>query len=385
MIAKNSINLFNYVSVGICVIDINFKILCWNNSLANLTKIESDEALGKFLYDFYPEFKKTINIMRINDVAAGGPPVIFSASLNKSLFAPYKNLKENYYFEIIASPLDIDDVEDKLVIFSVEDRTSLYKKVIDYKQVKDLALVEIEQRKKVEESLKLANQSKDKFISIMAHDIKNPLGVIQSVSDFLLKSYKELEEDEISEFLNGMFQSSKKLNSLINDLLTWARTQSGRLKANLSDYNLYDITKQVVDLLHSNAEKKSIKLINKVAPDIILNIDHFMIDTVLRNLTSNAIKFTNDGGKIELKATKDDNHYIISVDDTGVGIKKEDIAKLFSLGESKSKLGTNKEEGTGLGLLLCKEFINLHNGNIWVESEIGKGSSFKFSIPISQS
>lgn len=385
MTNNNQIKLFNYVSVGICVVDIDFKILCWNNSLANLTKIEPEEAVGKYLHDFYPEFLKTINVMRINDVALGGPPAIFSASLNKSLFAPFKQNNENYYFEIVASSLTIDNSDEKLVIFSVEDRTSLYKKVIDYKQVKDLALVEIEQRKKVEESLKLANQSKDKFISIMAHDIKNPLGVIQGVSDFLSKSYKELEEEEIQEFLDGMFQSSKKLNSLINDLLTWARTQNGRLNVNLSDHNLYNITNHVFDLLQSNAEKKSIRMINKVAPDVIVNIDHFMIDTVIRNLTSNAIKFTNHGGKIEVNATKNENHYLISVDDTGVGISEEDISKLFSLGESKSKPGTNQEEGTGLGLLLCKEFVNLHKGRIWVESELGKGSSFKFSIPIRQS
>jgi len=382
MMNNQSISLFNYVSVGICVIDINFKILCWNNSLAELTNINPKEAIGSYLYDFYPEFNKKINIMRINDVALGGPSAIFSASLNKSLFAPKNNLNSQHYFEVAASPLPIEQNDNNLVIFTVEDRTSLYKKISDYKRVKDLALIEIEQRKSVEESLKLANQSKDKFISIMAHDIKNPLGVIQSVSEFLLKAYDELDREEILEFLNGMYQSSKKLNGLINDLLTWARTQSGRLNANLTENNFYDLTTEVIDLLKPSSEKKSINLINKVAPDTIINYDNFMINTVVRNLIGNAIKFSEEGDSITINCIEIDNYFLVSVEDSGVGISEDKTQKLFVLGESTSTLGTNQEEGTGFGLLICKEFVDIHRGKIWVESELGKGSIFKFTIPI---
>lgn len=383
MIKNQYISLFNFVSVGICVIDIDYKILLWNNSLAGLTNIKPDDAIGNYLYDFYPEFKKKINLLRVNDVALGGPPAIFSASLNKTLFAPINNNNnESYYYEIVATSLNTEPDIEKLVIFSIEDRTSLYTKVMDYKRVKDLALIEIEQRKVIEESLKLANQSKDKFISIMAHDIKNPLGVIQSVSDFLVKTFDELDKDEILQFLNGMYQSSKKLNGLINDLLAWGRTQSGSQNVNLSDNNFYDLTNEVIDLLKLNAEKKSIKLINKVSPHIIISYDNFMINTVVRNLASNAIKFTNIGGIVTISCLKIEENYVISVEDNGVGISPNDASKLFVLGESKSRPGTDNEDGTGLGLLLTKEFIAIHKGRIWVESELGKGSIFKFTIPI---
>ncbi len=383
MIKNQYISLFIFVSVGICVIDIDYKILLWNNSLAGLTNIKPDDAIGNYLYDFYPEFKKKINLLRVNDVALGGPPAIFSASLNKTLFAPINNNNnESYYYEIVATSLNTEPDIEKLVIFSIEDRTSLYTKVMDYKRVKDLALIEIEQRKVIEESLKLANQSKDKFISIMAHDIKNPLGVIQSVSDFLVKTFDELDKDEILQFLNGMYQSSKKLNGLINDLLAWGRTQSGSQNVNLSDNNFYDLTNEVIDLLKLNAEKKSIKLINKVSPHIIISYDNFMINTVVRNLASNAIKFTNIGGIVTISCLKIEENYVISVEDNGVGISPNDASKLFVLGESKSRPGTDNEDGTGLGLLLTKEFIAIHKGRIWVESELGKGSIFKFTIPI---
>lgn len=382
---SKKLNVFNYVAVGICVIDSNYEIICWNASLAQLTNIEPEEAIGKYLYDLYPEFQKRINLLRIKDVASGGPPAIFSASLNKTLFAPILKIDPQYYYEIIASSLPIENEESNNIIFTVEDKTALYKKVSDYKQVKDLALIEIEQRKIVEESLKLANQSKDKFISIMAHDIKNPLGVIQSVSDFLLKSSDNLEKDELKEFLNGMYQSSKKLNALINDLLVWARSQNGQLTINKTDNNLNDLIIEEINFLYNSALNKSIALINNVSNDIILTVDKNMIQTTVRNLVSNAIKFTNKGGKIIIDAEKQQDCYIVSVKDDGVGISDVNKQKLFNLGESISTQGTNEESGTGLGLLLCKEFIELHKGKIWVESELGKGSKFNFSIPISQS
>lgn len=382
---SKKLNVFNYVAVGICVIDSNYEIICWNNSLAQLTNIEPEEAIGKYLYDLYPEFQKRINLLRIKDVASGGPPAIFSASLNKTLFAPILKIDPQYYYEIIASSLPIENEESNYIIFTVEDKTALYKKVSDYKQVKDLALIEIEQRKIVEESLKLANQSKDKFISIMAHDIKNPLGVIQSVSDFLMKSYEELNKDELKEFLNGMYHSSKKLNELINDLLIWARSQSGKLTISKTDINLKDLINDEVNLLYNTALNKSIELLTNVDDEIIINLDKNMIQTTLRNLISNAIKFTYNGGKVSIGAVIQDGYCVVSVVDNGIGISETNKLKLFNLGESITTQGTNEESGTGLGLLLCKEFIELHKGKIWLESELGKGSKFYFSIPISQS
>lgn len=382
---RNSINVFNYVTVGVCVIDVNYKIICWNNSLSSMTTIEKEDAVGRSLLDIYPEFQKKVNILRINDVALGGPPAIFSATLNKTLFAPKGNSNLPYYYEIIASSMPIEDSAKVYIIFTVEDKTALYKKVNDYKNVKDLALIEIEQRKVVENSLKLANQSKDKFISIMAHDIKNPLGVMQSVSEFLLKTYNELEESEIFEFLEGLYQSSKKVNELINDLLVWARSQNGTISIHKRDFNLFDIVDEEIQLLSGNANIKSIELFNRIERDFIINADTNMIKTVIRNLISNAIKFTYLNGKVFVDSKLKDNYWIISIMDTGVGISDNDMSKLFNLGESVSKPGTEDERGTGLGLLLCKEFIDLHHGNIWAESELGKGSTFNFSIPISQS
>lgn len=382
METKPTIGLFNSIPIGICVIDANFKIICWNYFLESLTKLSAEETINEFLYDIYPEFKRKINILRIDDVAMGGPPAMFSASLNKTLFAPMGENYSAYYYEITASALQMENSDEKYVIFSIEDKTTLYKKVNDYKKVKDQALIEIEQRKIVEQSLQLANQSKDKFISIMAHDIKNPLGVIQSVSDFLLKTYDELEKDEIHEFLAGMFDSSKKVNELINDLLVWARSQSGQLTANLAEANILELITEEIAFLEKIAQSKSIKVTNNIQNDVLVQIDRNMVRTVIRNLISNAIKFTKIDGEIIVAGRKDGDYFEISVEDNGVGMKETDKLKLFKVGENVTKPGTNDEQGTGLGLLLCKEFIDLHKGRIWVESELGIGSKFKFTIPI---
>ncbi|HRP03101.1 MAG TPA: ATP-binding protein [Candidatus Kapabacteria bacterium] len=382
MPTRNKISPFNYIAIGICVIDAHYQIQCWNHALEVLTDIKMEDAVGRYLYDFYPDFQKTINKMRISDVVNGGAPSIFTSSLNKSLFAPKKRLQSVFYYDILASHFPLENDENG-ALFSVIDRSNLYRKIVEFKKTKDQALKEVEYRKTVEKTLKHENESKDKFISIMAHDIRNPLGVIQGVSDFLIKSYGDLDKEEVLDFLEGINNSSKTLNDLITDLLTWARSQRNNIELNLADNNLYDLVNEDIRLLAQPAKSKSITVQNNIAKDTIIPFDRNMLSTVIRNLISNAIKFTYNGGNIFIECQEKGNYFEVSIKDDGIGIKPEDMQKLFLIGESKSTKGTNNESGTGLGLILCKEFIKNHKGEIWVESELGKGSTFKFTIPIS--
>ncbi len=248
---------------------------------------------------------------------------------------------------------------------------------------------EIDERKRIEKTLldltkklKLANATKDKFFSIIAHDLKNPLGAFKNVTELLSSSFDELDKEETLEFIELMTDSAGKLYTLLENLLTWSRSQQGVIKFNPELINLRTIAQDNFDVLKHIADAKKIKLSNNIPNEITVNADPNMITTVFRNLISNAIKFTQIGGNVWTDYKIDGNIIEVSVNDNGVGINPEDIPKLFNIGENFSSLGTNMETGTGLGLILCKEFIHKHEGEIWAESKIEKGTSFKFTLKL---
>jgi signal transduction histidine kinase len=232
-----------------------------------------------------------------------------------------------------------------------------------------------------ETNLKSSIATKDKFFSIIAHDLRNPLGNFKNVTELLFNSYNELTEEEKLEFISLMYESSKNTYSLLENLLEWSRTQIGTLLYNPVEFNLKMLSFDILKLLKSSADNKHIKLIVKISDSINIKADMNMIQTIIRNLISNAIKFTPENGLITLNAFNSNDTTIISVQDTGVGMSQETIDKLFRIDIPVSTLGTNYEVGTGLGLILCKEFVEKRQGKIWVESELGKGSIFYISLP----
>ncbi|MEJ5244713.1 MAG: PAS domain S-box protein [Bacteroidota bacterium] len=232
------------------------------------------------------------------------------------------------------------------------------------------------------EELKALNATKDKFFSIIAHDLKNPFGALKNLSDILHSMYNDFSEEERIEIINEMHSTSIKLYELLENLLTWSRSQRGTLEFHPDETNLKYIVTSCVELLKGTADNKSIKLQDYVDDDLVVLCDVNMITTVIRNLMTNAIKFTPENGDITVFAEKTDHEVIVAVKDTGIGISDEDKQKLFRIDVHHTTIGTSQEKGTGLGLILCKEFVEKHGGKIWVESEIGKGSTFKFTIPI---
>jgi signal transduction histidine kinase len=167
----------------------------------------------------------------------------------------------------------------------------------------------------------------------------------------------------------------------LENLLEWSRSQTGRIQMKPENIDLYKLVDDNVDFLQNQAGNKKIQLINKVASPTHVHADDNMLNTVIRNLISNAIKYTGEGGSITVSSYEKDGMVKISVIDTGIGIKPENIEKLFRIDVNYSTKGTADETGTGLGLILCKEFISRNKGEIWVESELGKGSTFKFTLP----
>jgi len=249
-------------------------------------------------------------------------------------------------------------------------------------------LRDITERKRADEvlieseiRLRELNATKDKFFSIIAHDLKSPFNSIIGFSNLLIEQIQEKDYDGIAEYATIIRNSSQGAMDLLQNLLEWSRSQTGRMEFNPEYVEIVTLIDESIHLLVNSAQQKSIALSKELPRKAIAFADKAMISTILRNLISNAIKFTNPEGAIIISAEQKQNELLISVTDNGVGIKKEVIEKLFRIEEGFSTIGTKNEKGTGLGLILCKEFIEKHGGKIWVESKAGKGSRFCFTIP----
>ncbi|MBT1705042.1 ATP-binding protein [Chryseosolibacter indicus] len=228
------------------------------------------------------------------------------------------------------------------------------------------------------------NATKDKFFSIISHDLKGPLNSFTSFSGLLINHTDSLSKDEIRMLAKDLDKSLKNLFDLLENLLEWSRSQTGNIEFKPEPFDLNQLLEGNRQLLAAQAQNKKITLVNSNLNPLNVDLHKHSINTVIRNLTSNAIKFTPEGGTITLSARENTNEFIISVTDTGVGMSKDILNKLFRIDTKHSTKGTADEKGTGLGLILCKEFVEKNGGRIWVESEVGKGSIFSFSVPKSQ-
>jgi signal transduction histidine kinase/ligand-binding sensor domain-containing protein len=226
------------------------------------------------------------------------------------------------------------------------------------------------------------NASKDKFFSIIAHDLKNPFNTIIGFSEMLTEEIKSGDIPKIKEYAGMINTSSVRTLRLLENLLEWANSQTGKILFNPMQVNLRDLLNEEFNMLNDMATGKNIELNLSIPDNLTIIADKNMIRTILRNLISNAIKFTHKNGKVGVKAIIAGKQVEISVSDSGIGMTKETMAKLFRIDTNLSTRGTENEKGTGLGLFLCKEFVEKHGGKIWVESESGKGSIFKFTIPL---
>ncbi len=236
--------------------------------------------------------------------------------------------------------------------------------------------------KKNELKLKELNETKDKFFNIIAHDLKNPFTSLLGSTELLFRNIDKMENEKIRELALILNDSAKGGYAILQNLLDWSRSQTGSLKFSPDWINLRDIINENISNLQFLADNKAISLNYDQETDIFIFIDENMMNTVIRNLLSNSIKFTHKGGEVRVKTTIMPDEVIVSVKDDGTGISEENIEKLFRIEAKYSVPGTENEQGTGLGLKLCKEFVEKHGGKIWVESIENKGSDFKFSIPV---
>ncbi|HSH05433.1 MAG TPA: response regulator [Anaerolineae bacterium] len=236
------------------------------------------------------------------------------------------------------------------------------------------------------------NATKDKFFSIISHDLRSPFNSLMGNSQFMLMEFENLSAKDLQEMIQSIYDSSVAAHDLLQNLLTWSLLQRGRMQPKPATLQAHAIAANTINLLKGNAEEKSITLTNEIDADTHLYGDQNMIDTVIRNLTANALKFTPSGGSITILADETNaihpdlpptnNTYTrIAVRDTGLGISPEDQKKLFRLDVHHSTKGTAKEKGTGLGLIVCQDMVEQNNGHIWLESELGQGTTVYFTVP----
>jgi signal transduction histidine kinase len=225
------------------------------------------------------------------------------------------------------------------------------------------------------------NATKDKLFAVVAHDLKNPLSAFRSITQSLSENMLSVSKAEIDYFIRQLNQSANQLFDLLQNLLNWAVSQIGKLPFQPENLDLKEIIAENLNLLKINAEAKNQQLTTTSNENIFIKADRQMIRTILRNLISNAIKFTPESGKINITYSKSDTYTQIKIQDTGIGLSAEDLKKLFNIEEDVSKVGDSPEKGTGLGLLLCKELVEKHNGKIWAESQINEGSTFIVQLP----
>jgi signal transduction histidine kinase len=250
------------------------------------------------------------------------------------------------------------------------------------------AKYEIEKKDKENEVYRLknvelaqANATKNKFFSIISHDLRSPIAIIQSYINLIQQNIDDYDKNMILEMTEDLDKSVKSTSLLLQNLLTWSKLNTNEIKYNQRKINLSDVINEIISTLSINIKQKQLSAENWISDNLMIDTDEDMVKTILRNLLNNAIKYSNKHGKIIFSANEKDDSIEISVKDSGVGIHRNNISKLFEIGSKKSVRGTANEKGSGLGLILCREFAELCGGTIFVESVENKGSIFTLMIP----
>ena len=352
---------FESTADGILVVDNKGKVTNYNQKFIELWQIPEeiissgqDEQLVSYVMD---QVKDPVDFQnKIQEL------YLHQEDISTDLL----EFKDDRVFERYSQPQKFDGV--------ILGRVFSFRNVTERKQSEEVLRAS-------EAQLREMNSTKDKFFSIISHDLKSPFYGLIGLSDILKKDALTLDRPTIAEFADLINSTIVQSYSLLENLLEWARTQKNVIAFNPSALLLHQLVDDIFELQGDNAKKKNIRLFNLIPEDQQIMADRNMLTTVIRNLVSNAIKFSPFDQSIEISCKENESSVEITVHDNGSGISKEDQQKLFKLESNFSTIGTGNETGTGLGLILCKEFVEKHKGKIWVESELGAGSKFCFTIP----
>ena len=356
--------LFDFMPIGVSIAD-NSGQLVENNK-----KAESLLGLSKEEHN-----KLTIDAKEWKIIRKDG------SLMPAEEFASVRALNENKLIENVEMGIYKGENNTTWINVTAVPRISGNGFIISYTDISE-KLIRENKLLQYSDELKKLNTDKDRFITILAHDLKSPFNSILGFLKLLTKNIRKYDIDKIEKHINIVNNSAQNTFRLLEDILLWVRANSGKIPYEPQKLNLASICDEVIGYLRLTANAKDITINYFSEDDINVFADNNMLNTVLRNLVSNSIKFTNKNGRIDIYAEIIQSNITITVSDNGIGIEPEILNKLFDISHKITKSGTANETGTGLGLLLCKEFVEKHGGKIWVESEVGKGSTFKFTLPI---
>ncbi len=356
--------ILNTISEPATFIDKKYKYIFVNNAFNKFYNRETKEIIGQTVDNIWGDSYFGNHIKSGINQCLGGEPV----SLQFEGFIPggeFKILEMNYYPHL--------DTAGK-----VDGVISTSKDITEQKRTEQCL-------KENEARLKELNATKDKLFSVIGHDLQGPLSNIIGFSELIDKGYDQFSDEEIRRYNKLIFQLSQSVSELLENLLTWARSQRNQVKIIPENISMQLIVEKCHNLLIHNLSHKQIQFINKVAAEAIVCADEEMITVVIRNLISNAVKFTQRGGTITVFTRETGESVLFGIKDTGIGIPAEKINCMFKASTSYTHPGTEGESGTGLGLIICKDFVERNGGKIWIESIPGKGSVFYFSLPMAVS
>lgn len=346
-------SILNNIGDPVFVKDDQSRLLMVNDAFCEIFHLQRDQIIGKTLSeDVSPEERESF--LKID-----------------------KQVLENGIENINEESLTVRGGETRII-------TTKKTRFIDADNKKYLVGVihDITERKKIENSLKELIATKDKLFSIIAHDLRSPFNSIIGFSELLIENSNDILLEDSEQYIKIINSAAKNTLILLDNLLNWAKSQTGQLSFNPEKILFSEVVQEIITLSKTIAKSKNIALEYAGTDNLEIFVDVNMLNTVLRNLISNAIKFTNVGGHIKVSAALKQDQVEITISDNGIGINKEKCTELFFITSNTTTLGTADENGSGLGLVLCKEFIQKNNGDIWVESEENKGSNFIFTLPI---
>ena len=330
------------------------KVVLASDNFIEITGIKGSEMTGKNMFELFPpDFAEKMTRDDVKVVSAGSMMKL-DEDLNHKNYTTFK-------FPI-----------------GLGEKTFLAGYTIDITDLKNSELELIESEKRLRE----LNSTKDKFFSIIAHDLRSPFSSIMGFSNILANQIIEHDYEGVEKYAEIIQQSSKRAMDLLSNLLEWSRSQTGMIQFNPEFFVLSRLVSEIVELFNDASKQKSISITIQISRSFPVVADRAMISSMIRNLISNAIKFTFPGGGVTISAEQKNHETTVAVQDNGVGIDNDDLQKLFRIEETHSTSGTQNERGSGLGLLLCKDFAEKHGGKIWVKSEKGVGSTFFFSLPM---
>jgi PAS domain S-box-containing protein len=356
-------SIFENSGIGKAILTTKGEFIKVNNSFAEMLGYGIEEFTDIHLLDITHPSEREHSLQILKELEQ-------DKSLN---YLQYENKylrknEETFWGFVIITPIPDENGKLSFLIAQLQDitiRKNSEEKLLNYA-----------------EELEELNQSKDKFFSIISHDLRSPFNALLGLSEYTTKFFDDLSKEDIKESIENMHSSAKKVYNLIQNLLEWTQIQTGGLEFEKSKIDLCEISKSILELYEETAKSKNINLTTTISNSIFLYVDLHMIETILRNLVSNGIKFTHPGGSVSISAAVKNNLVEVTVEDNGIGITPENKKKLFNIDKQYRVDGTANEKGTGLGLILCKDFVEKSHGTITVESELNKGSKFTFTVPL---